>query len=94
MQGRRVNVKAEIVIDGRVDQRKEWHQLDVMKLGQVRGWVRRQFNHALKRAGKDQQVAGNYFGQLKRPPYTMFSGELGGVNGRTLRSKGELSLYN
>jgi hypothetical protein len=67
---------------------------DVMKIGQVvRGRARKLFNHALKRAGKDVQVAVSVWGQQARPPYTSYDGELGGVNGQLLRKKGMFEAW-
>jgi hypothetical protein len=66
----------------------------VMMIGQaVRGRARRLFNHALKRAGKDVQVAVSVWGQQSLPPYTSYDGELGGVNGQLLRKKGMFEAW-
>lgn len=82
-----VSIEAEIKVGEAVVKAYYWRG-DVMHVGQVKGWCRRQFNAALKRADRDQLVSANFFGQLKKPPYTIFSGELGGVNGKTLRQRG------
>lgn len=88
MEGRRVNITATVLIGSQPVRKRHWNQLDVMKIGQVRAWVRKTFNCILKKAERDQQVTASFYGQMLRAPFTVYSGELGGVNKVTLRTKG------
>lgn len=84
---RMVKCVTTLVIGDTVSQRIV--ECDVMKLSSaVRGPLSRRFNAALRDAGKDVQVAASYTGQLAGPPYTIYSGELGGVNKRVMRRRG------
>lgn len=85
---RTIGIKAEVKVNDAPRVTKEWLALDVMKTGQVRSWLTREFNKALKAAGEDQIVIGRFSGQLKRAPYTSYVGSLSGVNGRVMARRG------
>lgn len=64
-------------------------QCDVMSIGAcVIGPLRRRYNRALRHANRDVHVAASFYGQQAREPYTSYSGEIGGVNGQTMRRRG------
>ena len=60
----------------------------VMELSKVRRWLTREFNIALKAAGRDVIIDASYYGQMQAPPYTAYSGGLTGLNGAIMRREG------
>lgn len=79
---------AVIKIGDDVIAEREWPQLNVMQTGHARGWTRKNFNQALKKAPRDVVVVGSYYGQLTDPPHTAYAGALCGVNGKLVKVKG------
>lgn len=63
-------------------------RVDVMKLSIARSWLTRAFNKALREAERDIIIDARYFGQLKVPPYTSYSGGMSGLNGQITRREG------
>ncbi len=70
---------------------KTYEKIDVMKMKQVRSWVRKQYNKALREAGDGWIVSAQYRGQLDCSPYHSHYGSLSGVNGQTMRVDGEFA---
>lgn len=83
----RIKAKVELRTTGEVLAEKTF-SLSVMELFKVRGWLTRQFNKALKAAGRDVIIDASYYGQMTAPPYTAYSGGLTGLNGKITRREG------
>lgn len=82
-------VHAEIFVDDRVVKVRTWPACDVMKTSATRGWTTRQFNIALRGAGKDQVVTAEWIACYgKAQGHTRITGWLSGVNGRTMARRG------